>query len=119
MAERILMGTMVLAMLFALFVGGAQPAAAGMIAAPWDKLAHLGYFLVLAILLRHVLPGRWWPSLAIALLIGASDELHQLMLPGREPSFADWLADLCGAGIGLALHRACKAEYRSTDIGVP
>lgn len=108
MLARGLTGLLALALLAALFVGGAQPAAAGMFAAPWDKLAHLAYFTALTLLLLQVLPRHRWLCVGIALLVGATDEMHQLALLGREPSLADWCADAGGAALGLLLYRACN-----------
>jgi VanZ family protein len=93
-----------LAMVAALFVGGSQPAAAGMFAAPWDKLAHVGYFLALTLLLMHGLRGPWWLAPLLAVLVGAGDEWHQLSLPGRQAGWIDVLADAVGAGLGLVVH---------------
>lgn len=36
-------------------------------------------------------------------LYAASDELHQLLVPGREGKFTDWLFDCLGALIGLLI----------------
>lgn len=119
LAARGLAWTTVAAMLAALLLGGMHPAAAGLFDHPWDKLAHLGYFLVLALLLMQAIPGRWRLGLALALLIGAADELHQLLLPGREPGIVDWLADFCGAGIGLFLHRACNGPAGGEKEAIP
>ena len=42
-----------------------------------------------------------WLSLVICVLYGASDELHQLLTPGRSCELLDWAADCLGASIGL------------------
>lgn len=92
---------LVTGMIAALFIGGAQPEAAGLLPAPWDKLAHAGCFFVLTVLLGI---GFAWPLWLIALVaagIGATDEWHQLSLPGRESSLLDWTADLLGVGMAL------------------
>jgi VanZ family protein len=39
----------------------------------------------------------------LAALLGAADELHQLYLPGRVASVADWLADLVGVLVAAGL----------------
>ncbi|MDO6388296.1 MULTISPECIES: VanZ family protein [unclassified Uliginosibacterium] len=100
-------------MLLALFAGGAQPEAAGLIPAPWDKLAHLTLFAVLALLLRGGLGLPAWLALLIALGIGAADEFHQAGLPGRFAGLDDWLADLVGALLGLALLRLWGRRTRA------
>jgi len=43
-----------------------------------------------------------WIFLLVA-LFGLSDEWHQSFVPGRDASVSDWLADLAGAALGLAL----------------
>lgn len=88
--------------LLALFVGGAQPQAAGLIVEPWDKLAHAATFGVLTLLFMHgfALPLRW--AAAAALLTGMLDEWHQYYLPGRTASVEDWLADLTGVLLVVA-----------------
>lgn len=66
----------------------------------WDKLAHgLAFawvYMALAWALRW--RGLWLALLAAAL--GGAVELHQFFLPGFEPSWGDWAADL--AGVALA-----------------
>lgn len=92
---------LVVGIVVALFVGGAQPEAAGAVPAPWDKLAHVGCFFVLTLLLGQ---GFSWPLSVVALVaagVGAADEWHQLSLPGRMGSVEDWAADLLGVGMGL------------------
>ena len=36
-------------------------------------------------------------ALSIAIIYGALDELHQSLVPGRDVSFSDWIADSVGA----------------------
>jgi VanZ family protein len=74
-----------------------------------DKLFHAGIFFVLCYLLNRALFDQSrFPSLSnyhlvISLLVviayGASDEIHQIFVPGRDPDFYDALADSLG---GLA-----------------
>lgn len=113
---RLVAVVLVVLMLAALFVGGAQPQAAGLIPAPWDKLAHAAFFFVLAFLLT------WFVSLPVALaimfvlLVGAADEVYQSFLPGRVAGWDDWLADMAGAGLGLIMfqvRRESRAESAS------
>jgi len=51
-------------------------------------------------------------ALLFAALYAASDETHQIFVPGREASVRDVLLDTCGAGFGLvmvwAAHRVRK-----------
>ena len=77
--------------LLSMFVwGGNQPEAAGLIPPPWDKLAHLAWFAVLAGLLHVGLGlrrGVW----------------RQLSLPGRAAGWDDLLFDGLGVGVGIWL----------------
>jgi hypothetical protein len=104
-----------LVLIAGLFIVGAQPIAVGLVAEPWDKVAHAFVFGVLSVLLAlalqgvHLLHGREALSLRNALLLAAmaaalvagADELHQIWLPGRVAAWDDWFADV--AGIALAL----------------
>lgn len=67
---------------------------------PFDKLVHAGAFGVLA-LLFYVATGRVWLSVLLASLYGATDELHQGLVPGRAADVRDWLADCLGALAGV------------------
>ncbi len=73
----------------------------------YDKLIHFGEYAVFSILLYRAaaslkLQDRFLLGLAIILagLFGALDELYQLLIPGRDSSFADWSADQVGAVLG-------------------
>lgn len=105
LGRRVLAAAALALLLLALFGGGAQPEAAGLIPAPWDKLAHLTVFCVLLILLRAGLGLPLWLALLLTLGIGAADELHQAGLPGRFASLQDWFADLAGALLAVWLLR--------------
>lgn len=90
------------AITFQLFYLGAQPFAAGLIPAWWDKLAHLAVFATLTALLWIGTAGRMpLAVIATAIAIGAFDELHQASLPGRRADAIDFLTD-AGAAIGTA-----------------
>ena len=41
-------------------------------------------------------------------LLGALDEQSQRLAPGREVSVRDWLADILGISLGLALRRRSR-----------
>lgn len=83
-----------------------------------DKVVHACLYAVLGAALAHA---RWRirtiphaAMVAIGALYGASDELHQLLVPGRAPSFGDWLADVAGVaiGYGVAMMAAAHLERR-------
>jgi len=85
----------------------------------WDDLvAYAGHgfmFCTLAFLVWRVLRG--WPrgavesriislpsaTVILSGLYAASDEVHQMSTPGRTASLADWLADMVGIAIAVAL----------------
>ncbi|MFH1869395.1 MAG: VanZ family protein [Pseudomonadota bacterium] len=87
-------------------VGGATPAAVGLIDAPWDKLVHVLTYATLCLLLAGGFNGRR-PLLAasLAFAIGVTDEAMQSFYPGRHADLADLGADLAGALLATALLR--------------
>jgi VanZ family protein len=93
----------VVLMLTALFIGGAQPQAVGLFAAPWDKLAHVAYFAAFALLLARVIGLPIAFTVVLSLAVGAADEIHQSFLSGRTSGWDDWLADALGTAIGLVI----------------
>jgi VanZ family protein len=111
------------AVTFQLFYLGAQPFAAGLIPAPWDKVAHLAVYAALTTLLWIGTAGRMpLTVIAAAIAIGALDELHQASVPGRFADAADFLADACAAtGTGaflFLLHVRHKASERDATTGL-
>ena len=105
-----------------LFYGGAQPVAVGLIPAPWDKLAHVAVFAVLAGAIGYASGLRgarmWWLAFAVALAVGAADEWHQLSLPGRGPGWGDLLADAVGAAVGATALRWRTRVKRWVEVRV-
>ena len=95
----------------------------------WDKLLHASEYGGLAVLLVRALRGEGvgWAAVLIAAtvvasLYGASDEIHQAFVPGRDPAVGDWLADTTGAAIVSALatlvgRRTSDDERRTSDVG--
>jgi hypothetical protein len=102
LAFRIFSFIACLVFVFNLFHLGTQPVAVGLFVTPIDKIAHAGVFALLAMLLWFVFD-RKYPFLVIVLaaIIGATDEIHQLNLPGRFADVNDWLADVGGACLPL------------------
>jgi len=41
-------------------------------------------------------------ALILGSLYGATDEIHQYFVTGRQASFIDWISDLFGASIGIS-----------------
>jgi hypothetical protein len=79
-----------------------------------DKLQHAVAFAIWSALfsgaLRSSRPGMsarravLWSSLAGS-LYGASDEIHQLFVPGRVADVRDWAFDTSGALVGALLYQ--------------
>lgn len=88
-----------------LFILGAQPFAVGLVPPPWDKLAHALVFGMLFVVFDRALNLSLAVALALPLLISAADEIHQIFLPGRTASWADWLAGLCGVLVAAVVLR--------------
>lgn len=91
-----------------------------------DKSGHsIGYALLAALLLRALARGRlsgvtWRAALAavvLATLYGASDEFHQLFVPGRSSDRYDVLADGLGATAAAAAGWAAGAVRRWGILG--
>lgn len=98
----------VLFMIASLFIGGAQPGAGSLFPAPWDKLVHIMYFLVLASLLHYCVGLPITLVIVFSLMLGAADEIHQSFLPGRIAAWDDFFADCIGVGlasVGLIFKR--------------
>lgn len=76
---------------------------------PLDWLCHFGLYAGLGLLLARVgvlqgWPRRWLVWTAVALSLWAAlDELHQLLIPGRDAEVGDWIADTLGASLGILL----------------
>lgn len=125
----------ILGIVAALFIGGRQPIAVGLISHPWDKVVHAVVFALLACTIGLSSNLRGWHKVAVAffgaLLVGALDEWHQMYLPGREAGLPDFIADVIGSIFGTAFlamkssrslhitpkHRGSFALMRSTSQG--
>ena len=78
---------------------------------PIDFLGHFAMYLVLGALVARAAARGGSGTGAIVLwvvlsAVGALDETHQLLIPGREASAVDWTLDALGAGAGLTLWAA-------------
>ncbi|WP_407540915.1 VanZ family protein [Deinococcus radiomollis] len=69
---------------------------------PFDWLGHSLEYLVLAYALGRA-GGRRGLALGLAVWFGASDEVHQAFVAGRDAGIQDWLFDLLGAWLGSRL----------------
>jgi VanZ family protein len=99
-----------------LYTLGAQPFAAGLFPAPWDKLAHVVTFALIGSAAGIASGARGWRRTACciagAVVIGVLDELHQAYLPGRIASWSDLAADAMGGLLGAVLLAAGEAGMR-------
>ncbi len=90
---------------------------------PVRKAAHMAEFAVLAVLACAFLSsfekvGRWcYLSAAVfTALYAATDEIHQLFVPGRAGKITDVCIDTIGAVIGLFLLFLCRLVYRRWQL---
>lgn len=84
----------------------------------WDKLQHTAGYLPGGLLLARALTGSNRGMLlaaAIGLAYGASDELHQMFVPGRNPSALDWCADALGIFLGMGAWRLVRLHLGRRD----
>lgn len=83
-------------------------------AAHFSLYAALCYFLGVAMMTFSSLPykGRYIIAYASSVLYAASDEIHQLFVPGRGCQFRDVCIDACGAAFGLFLVWLCFVIYK-------
>ncbi len=90
-----------------------------------DKLAHGGWFFLLALLAwRAARDGEGWPRRrrVVGLLVAAaawavSDEAHQSFVPGRAVEAADLLADVAGTALALTLAEGAISARRLPRAG--
>jgi VanZ family protein len=98
----------------ALFVGAEEAGRQSPFPGPFlDKVAHAGYFGIFATAVdRGLALRKVAPAVAIALAVGAADELHQRSVPGREADLLDWCADALGALGAASLRRRARKPGR-------
>ena len=108
-ALRIAAALILILLLSGLFIGGAQPQAVGLFPAPWDKGVHLVFFAGVAVLISSALGGLqqagravWLIAILATIVIGAADEWHQTLLPGRQAGLDDLFCDAIGAVLGAS-----------------
>ena len=112
-----------LALAAVIFVLSNQPQlVAGPDVPGFDKVVHLAVYAVLGVLLAR--GGRLWPVatawlVALGVAYGASDEIHQMFVPGRSPEVADWVADALGVALGVYLYTLWQARRRRAAPAVP
>lgn len=87
-----------------------------------DKLAHAIEYAALGAALAFAISDPSHPvtirqtvaAIALTILFGISDEIHQSFVPGRDASVADLVADAVGATIGAwGFARVCRWSSRA------
>lgn len=68
---------------------------------PIRKLAHASEYTLLGFLLMGALSGKKSRALLIGVLYAASDEFHQLFVPGRSGQITDVMIDSGGVILGI------------------
>lgn len=81
-----------------------------------DKLTHAFMYAVASYSWRRAIvaprgAATWSVVVGVALL-GALDEWHQRIVPGRTADVFDWLADVAGAWVGIAMWHWLHARTR-------
>ncbi|MFC2079320.1 VanZ family protein [Candidatus Bipolaricaulota bacterium] len=90
-----------------------QPLAVGEPPFPhFDKLFHLIEFVLFMFLAWQATGRRLLLAWIVTLVFGIGDELHQIAVPTRDPSFLDFLADFVGAGLMVAALHHRKLLWR-------
>jgi VanZ family protein len=102
----------VAANLAAIFVASSLPGLPDLPAGLSDYTGHFVAYLSLGVLLLRAVAGARWSGVTAAsartawiwaAVYGITDEVHQVWVPNRVPSIADWLADAAGAASGVAI----------------
>jgi VanZ family protein len=89
----------------------------------WDKALHAVEYAGLALLVSHAWQqegvGRGSMlvlAMIVTMLYAASDEVHQLWVPGRESSMFDWSADAIGGAAGAAFFYCVVSGFSRTGV---
>jgi VanZ family protein len=72
-----------------------------------DKVAHFAAYALLAWLLIFATERSRLPlavAVVLALVYGATDEIHQMYVPGRSPDVLDWFADAAGVAAATLVY---------------
>ena len=85
------------------------------------KAAHMFEFMVLCFFTSNALykcgDGKWaFSAVIITLFYACTDEIHQMLVPGRAGRASDVIIDMSGAVIGLCIYLLIH-RYRSKKNG--
>ena len=90
----------------------------------FDKLIHVGEYLIFGFLVSHALrrPISNRVQLVLVTLLlaggfGGLDELYQNLIPGRLPSYQDWIADVIGVFAGSLIYIIVKFNRAQAITG--
>jgi VanZ family protein len=81
----------------------------------FDKVAHFGAYGLLGVLLAFATDRSRLPIAVAAVLgvaYGATDEIHQMFVPGRSPDVLDWCADAAGVLAACYLYTRWRLRRR-------
>jgi VanZ family protein len=86
----------------------------------FDKVAHFGAYALLGWLAvwaadRSLLPLAVGAVLGV--LYGATDEIHQMYVPGRSPDVRDWFADAAGVIAAYFVYTRLRARRAAARGG--
>lgn len=110
-ALRIVAISCLVLMLSALFIGGHQPSAGKLFVEPWDKLAHIIFYSTITIVTAIAFPRMRLLLLGfVIMMIGLTDEAHQIFVPGRHPGLDDLAADGIGCFTVLFLLKHLRTK---------
>ncbi|MBA7708486.1 MAG: hypothetical protein GH143_00095 [Calditrichaeota bacterium] len=80
-----------------------------------NKLIHIAEYTIFGLLVSRAMvfrvPARgqvFLFALLIAGTFGALDETYQALIPGRDSSYGDWVADIVGVASGSSLYLLWK-----------
>src|SRR5687768_10564791 len=95
-----------MALIFALSAQSQPPMPTGVSSATGHVVGYAGLAVVILRALAGGLPARITPkaalgAVAIAVAYGITDELHQMLVPGRTSELIDVAADAMGALLGI------------------
>jgi VanZ family protein len=103
-----------------LFWHGAQPYAVGIVAPPWDKVAHLvlygGFGGAAWVMLGGARPTADVLAPMAAVIVGVADELMQSFNPGRVVGLGDIAADATGALLVVATLAVLRERMRLSGM---
>lgn len=85
---------------------------------PISNAGHLAGYGVLALAFRSLWTCRWWVSGLLSLIIAATLEAAQLLVPTRQASFGDLGFDIIGVGIAMLIFGLVERNGRRVRGGV-